>query len=339
MREGVDGGGMKLKAGQAIPILAALLYFCSWGYGAEAPLKIRAGYSVITAGPGVIWVTKEAGIFRKNGLDVELLYISTTLLSQAMLSGGVDIGTGTGVAAIASHVEGSDLMILGSVSTTGSLVYLISSKEITRAEQLEGKRIGVTRLGSSAHYVLRLALRELGISEKKVSVLQLESSANMLVALQKGNIDAFTTTDEYRFAAQKLGFHVLVDLRKLGIKTLAGDLFARRDFIQKNDEAVRRFIRAVVEGIHYYKTHKGRSMEIMARYMRAKDSELVRVGYDFYAPVYSAKPYPNVEGIKLALQDLAQRDPKAKDAKPEQFFDARFVKELDENGFIEGLYK
>ena len=330
---------IRLALGRAIPILATLLYFVSSSYGAEAPLKIRAGYSVITAGPGVIWVTKEAGIFRKNGLDVELLYISTTLLSQAMLSGGVDIGVGTGIAAITSHVEGSDLVILSSVSTTGSLVYLISSKEITKPEQLEGKRVGLTRLGSTAHFVLRLALRELGISEKKVSILQMESSANLLVALQKGNIDAFTTTEEYRFAAQKLGFNVLVDLRKLGIKTLGTDLFARRDFIQKNEEAGRRFIRAIVEGIHYYKTHKDRSMEIMARYMRGKDLEMVRVGYDFYAPVYSAKPYPNIEGIKLALQDLAQRNPKAKEAKPEQFLEARFVKDLDESGFIDRLYR
>ena len=319
--------------------MAALLYFASLTYAAEAPLKVRVGYSVITAGSSILWVTKEAGIFQKNGLDVELLYISTTLLSQALVSGSVDIGGVSGVPAVTSNLEGSDVVILASASTTGSLVYLVSAKEITRAEQLEGKKIGVTRLGSNAHFILRLALRELGISEKRVSVLQLESSANMLVALQKGNIDAFTTTEEYRFAAQKLGFNVLVDLRKLGIKTLAGDLFARRDFIQKNEEAVRRFVRAIVEGIHYYKTHKSRSMEIMARYMRAKDPEMVRVGYDFYAPVYSAKPYPNLEGIKVALQDFAQRNPKAKEAKAEQFFEARFVRELDESGFIDRLYR
>ena len=328
-----------MSLGRRILIVPALLYFVSLTYAAEAPVKVRVGYSVITAGPGVVWVTKESGIFQKNGLDVELLYIATTLLSQVMMSGGVDVGAGTGIAAITSNLEGSNLVIVASASTTGSLVYLVSSKEITRAEQLEGRRVGITRLGSTAHFVLRLALRELGISEKKVTILQLENSANLLVALQKGNIDAFTTTEEYRFAAQRLGFNVLVDLRKLGIKTLGTDLFARRGFMQKNEEVVRRFVRAIVEGIHYYKTHKNRSMEIMAKYMRAKDLEMVEVGYNFYAQVYSTKPYPNIGGIKLALQDIAQRNPKAREARPEQFFEARFVKELDESGFIDSLYR
>ena len=328
-----------MSLGQSILIGFALLYCVSLTHAAEVPLRVRVGYSVITAGPSLLWVTRDSGIFQKNGLDVELLYISTTLLSQSMVSGGVDVGGGTGIAAITSNVEGSDLVIIASASTTGSLVYLVSSREITRPEQLEGRRVGVTRLGSTAHFVLRLALRELGISEKKVNILQMESSANMLVALQKGNIDAFTTTEEYRFAAQRLGFNVLVDLRKLGIKTLGSDLFARRVFIQKNEEVVRRFVRAMVEGIHYYKTHKNRSMEVMAKYMRAKDLEMVEVGYDFYAQVYSAKPYPNIEGIKLALQDIAQRNPKAREARPEQFFEARFVKELDESGFIDSLYR
>ena len=328
-----------MSPGQRILIVSVLLYFVSLTYAAEAPVKVRVGYSVITAGPGVVWVTKESGIFQKNGLDVELLYISTTLLPQAMMSGGVDVGGVSGVPAVTSNLEGSDLIIVASVSTTGSLAYLVSSKEINRPEQLEGKKIGVTRLGSNSHFVLRLALKELGISEKKITILQMESSANMLIALQKGNIDAFPTTVEYRSTAQSLGFNVLVDLRKLGIKTLAGDLFARRAFIQKNEEAVRRFLRAIVEGIYYYKTHKNRSMEIMAKYMRAKDLKMVEVGYDFYAQVYSPKPYPNVEGIKLALEDIAQRNPKAREARPEQFFEARFVKELDESGFIDSLYK
>ncbi|MBI4526643.1 MAG: ABC transporter substrate-binding protein [Deltaproteobacteria bacterium] len=320
-------------------IVLAVLHFAPLTDAAEAPLKLRVGYSVITAGPSILWVTKETGIFTRHGLDVELLYISTTLLSQAMLSGAVEIGGVSGVPAVTSNLEGSDLVIFASVSSTGSLAYLVAAKEITRPEQLEGKRIGVTRLGSNSHFVLRLALKELGISEKKISILQLESSANMLVALQSGKIDAFPTTVEYRAAAQSLGFNVLVDLRKLGIKMLSGDLFARRPFIQKNEEIVRRFLRAIVEGIHYYKTHKHRSMEIMAKYMRAKDSKMLGVGYDFYAQAYVSRPYPNVQGIRLALEDLSQRNPKAREATTEQFFESGLVKELDESGFIDRLYK
>lgn len=328
-----------MSLGRRILIVAVLLYNASLTLAAEAPTQVRVGYSVITAGSSILWVTKELGIFLKNGLDVELLYISTTLLAQAMVGGGVHLGGVSALPAMTSNLEGGDLVIVASPSTTPSLAYLVSSKEITRPEQLEGKRVGITRLGSNSHFVLRLALKEMGIPEKKVTILQMESSANMLVALQKGNIDAFPTTQEYRSAAQRLGFNVLVDLGKLGIKTLAVDLFTGRGFIQKNEDVVRRFVRAIVEGTHYYKTHRNRAMEIMARYMRARELKLVEAGYDFYAEVYNAKPYPNVEGIKLALEDIAQRNPKAREAKPEQFFEARFVKELDESGFINSLYK
>ncbi|MBI4526644.1 MAG: ABC transporter substrate-binding protein [Deltaproteobacteria bacterium] len=320
-------------------IVFVIFCFAINAAAADAPMKLRLGYSVITAGHGVSWVTKETGLFHKNGLDVELLYVSTTLLSQSMLSGGVHIGAGTGIAALTSNLEGSDLVIIASLSTAPSLAYLVSSKEITKPQQLEGKKIGITRLGSTSHLILRMALKEFGIPEKKVTVLQMETSANMLIALQKGNIDAFPTTEEYRFAAERLGFNVLFDLQKLGIKPLGGDVFARRAFIQKNQQAVRRYLRAIVEGVHYYKNHKNASMDILARYMRAKDPKLVEVGYDFYARAYSLKPYPNLAGIKLALEDVAQRNPKAREARPEQFYEARFVKELDESGFIDSLYK
>jgi ABC-type nitrate/sulfonate/bicarbonate transport system substrate-binding protein len=112
-----------------------------------------------------------------------------------------------------------------------------------------------------------------------------------------------------------------------------------RSFIKRDEDAVRRFVKAMVEGIHYYKTHKVQSMEVMARYMRNTDRKVMEVGYDFNAEEYERKPYASIQGIQLALEEIAHRNPKAKEVKVEQFLDARFVRELDQNGFIDRLYK
>ena len=144
---------------------------------------------------------------------------------------------------------------------------------------------------------------------------------------------------ELAFAAKKLGLRVLVDIRKLGIEYLTNDMVTTRSFIEKNEDTVRKFVRAIVEGLHYYSTHKEKSMEIMARYMRTKDRKVIEVGYDWMAKEYQRKPYVSIRGIKAVLESIADRNPKAKEAKPEQFYNSKFVKELDESGFIDNLYR
>jgi ABC-type nitrate/sulfonate/bicarbonate transport system substrate-binding protein len=110
-------------------------------------------------------------------------------------------------------------------------------------------------------------------------------------------------------------------------------------FIQKNEETVRRFMKAMVDGIHYYKHHKSESMKVMGKYMRSTDPKIIEIGYDFNAEEYERKPYPSVLGIQSALEEIAHRNPRAREAKAGQFFDGRFVRELDQSGFIDGLYR
>ena len=159
------------------------------------------------------------------------------------------------------------------------------------------------------------------------------------MALQTGTIDATVLNPEEKFAAERFGIHVLFDLRKLGLEFLTSDIVTTRSYIKKEEETARRLVKAIVEGIHFYKSNKKKSMEIMGKYMRTEDSKIIEVGYDFTAEAYERAPYPSTKGIQLALEEIAQENPAAKKADVERFFDARLIQELDKSGFIDGLYR
>ena len=200
------------------------------------------------------------------------------------------------------------------------------------------KIIGIDRLGGTGDFILLRTLRKLAIDpDKDVTLRQVGQSPVRLAALQAGSIDATTITVEDKLAAEKFGLKILIDIPKLGIEVLSSGVVTTRSFIKREEETVRRFMRSIVEGIHHYRTHKARSIDIMSKYMKVADPRLIEVGYDFNAQTYRQKPYPFIQGIQLVLEQLAQTNSAAKTANPERFIDARFVKELDANGFIDRL--
>jgi NitT/TauT family transport system substrate-binding protein len=307
----------------------------------ETPARLTAGYSTNTAGQSVLWITNDAGLFQKNGRDVNLVFVqSAFLMTQALIAGDLPLAAMGGGGAVASNLAGSDLVIVGSLAKSPNLNYLVTRKEITRPEQLKGKRFGVARLGGASDSILRLALKKVGVDpDKEATILQIGLSPARIRAMDAGSIDGTILTVEERAAASNTSINVLLDLRNLGIEVLSNDLVTSRKFIRENEAAVRSFMKAVVEGIHRYKTYKPRATEIMSKYMRGADPKTIEVGYDFNADVYQRKPYPSREGIRLALQEAAVKNPRAAGAKAEQFFDDRFVRELDQSGFIDRLYK
>ena len=303
--------------------------------------KLRVGYSSVSAGQSVLWVTKEAGIFQKNGLDVELLFVqSASLMAQALAGQSLPMAIMSGATAMEGQINGGDLLILLMLKKTPALTYIVGSKNITKPEQLKGKKLAISRFGSVSDFLLRRALRELGIdSNKEVNILQIGGTPLRTAALQAGNIDATILTVEEKVSAERFGINVLFDLRQLGLEFFTNDVVTTRRFLRQEEDSARRFIKAMVEGIHYYKTRKKDSINIMAKYMKTTDRKIIEVGYDFNSTEYGRKPYPSTNAAQLALEEIAQRNPKAKEAKLEQFFDSAFIRELDESGFIDNLYK
>jgi len=308
---------------------------------AEPVTKLSAAYGTITSGYSVMWVAKDAGIFAQNGLDVELLLIqSSPILASAMLSGNVPLAIMGGAAAVTSNLSGSDLVLIGSLRKTSSLSFLVTTKDISRPEQLKGKILGIDRYGGAGDFILRLVLEKLGLNpDKDVTIRQVGQSPLRLAALQAGIIQGTTLSAEDKVAADKLGLPLLLDVRKLGVEFLGADIVATRRMIKTDEATVRRFMKALVEGIRYYKTHKVETMQTMVRYMKVKDTALIEAGYEFNVQEYQRKPYPSVGGIQVSLEQISQTNPKAKNVNVERFFDARFVRELDQSGFIDGLYK
>jgi ABC-type nitrate/sulfonate/bicarbonate transport system substrate-binding protein len=307
--------------------------------GAEPTTNLKVGYLSIAAGHSVLWVTKEAGLFKKNGLSVETIYAPSSALSQAMLARSIPLGISGPVSPLEANLKGADFVVLGTLRKTPTLVYLVSHKMITSVQQLRGKKLGVGRFGSATDKVLVMTLKKVGIEPHEVSLLQLGNSALRMLALQQQGIDGTILTVEDGLAAKRLGLNVLLDIRQLGIEYPTNEIITTRRFVEQNDRTIRAFMRSMVEGIYFYKTQKAKSIELMRKYIRIGEPDVIEVGYDFTAKETQRKPYVSLTGMKVAIDDLATTHPAAVKLKPEQFVDSRFVTELDQSGFIDALYR
>jgi NitT/TauT family transport system substrate-binding protein len=245
-----------------------------------------------------------------------------------------------GAGVLQSRLSGSDVvMIAGFLNTLD--YQLMVEKSITRPEQLKGKAMAVSRFGSSSDFATRYALEKLGlVPEKDVSILEIGSQPARFAALESGKIQAAMIAVPLTVRAKALGFRMLADLQMLGLEYQHTGLVTTQALIKSRPDLVRNVMKAYVEGIHYYKTNRPESIAILAKYLKTNDSEVLNEVYtDLGLTLTPQKPYPTLRGIDIMLRELAARDPKAKTARPEEFVDLTFIKELDSSGYIDRLYK
>ncbi|MBI4525705.1 MAG: ABC transporter substrate-binding protein [Deltaproteobacteria bacterium] len=331
----------KFSSAGLLPTFLVLLVSVAFGQSAPQPARLKVAYSTVAVGQSLAWVTKESGIFAQNQLDVELVFIgSSTVVTQALIAGNIPIAIMSGVAAINANLSGGDLIIVGSTKNEPVLSFLVTSKDISDTAQLKGRRLGVSRLGASSDFLLRYLLKRVGlVPEKDVAIVQVGSSPMRVAALAKGVIDGTALEIEEVMVARRLGFNVLIDISKLGIEALNSDVITTRKFILQSRETVRNFIKGIVDGVAFYKNNKAFSMEVISRYTKSTDKEKIELGYDHNARIYLKKPYPTVKGIQLALEEIRDRNPAAAGAGYQQFMDNSIVRELDESGYIDRLFK
>jgi NitT/TauT family transport system substrate-binding protein len=302
--------------------------------------KLHVGYSAQAGSLAPIWITKEAGIFKKHGLDVELLFIpGGPTAAAALMSGEVPITVVGGPAVVSSNLAGSDLVMIAGIVNTFAF-QIVSVKPITSYQQLKGKRLGVNRFGASPDVAARFALKHMGIDPKEVTILQLGEQSTRLQAMMAGQLEAAVFLPPITTMALKQGMNVLLDLAELGAEFQITGLGSSQRFLKQQRPTAIKFMQAFVEGIHYFKTHKPQSMKTIAKYMKINDMEAVSATYDYFAPkVVPQKPYPSLKGIK-ALIDLAAVDkPELKSIPPERFVNTTILKEVDDSGFIDRLYR
>jgi len=327
-----------------LTLLAALtvtLCFIRVSMAPAQVARIKVGYSSIGVGQSLVWVAKEAGLFKENGLDVQLIFIgSSSILTQAVIAGDVPIAIMSGTAAIGSQLAGSDVVMAASTKKDPAQAFLVTAKGISQPAQLKGKRLAVSRLGASSDFILRLILKKIGlVPDKDVAIVQIGSSPVRMAALVNGAADGTALTFEEMMIAKKMGFNVMLNLVELGVESLNSDVVTTRKFMRESRETVQRFIKGMVKGVSFFAANKKFSMDVIARYTKSNDTEKIEYGYDYAAKIFLRKPYPPIKGIQLALEEIGERTPAAKTASPEQFIDISIVKELDQSGFIDALYK
>jgi NitT/TauT family transport system substrate-binding protein len=302
--------------------------------------RLHVGYSAQAGSLAPIWITKEAGIFKKHGLDVELLFIpGGPTAAAALMSGEVPITVVGGPAVVSSNLAGSDLVMIAGIVNTFAF-QIVTVQSITSYLQLKGKRLGVNRYGASPDVAARFALKHMGIDAKDITILQLGEQSTRLTAMMAGQLEAAVFLPPITTMAVKQGMNVLLDLARLGAEFQITGLGSSQRFLARHRPTAIKFMQAFVEGIHYFKMHKSESMKTIAKYMKIDDMEAVSATYDYFAPnIVPQKPYPSLKGIKALIDLAAVEKPELRSISPERFVNTTILKEVDDSGFIDRLYR
>ncbi len=309
---------------------------------AAQPLeKLRLTYSAIGGSQASFWVPYEAGLFRKHGLDVELLYVAGGgRAAQVVQSGEVPIGVFTGGSVINSNLAGGDLVVIASSMNVMTFV-VMARPEIRNAEDLKGKKIGVSRFGSATDFGLRYVEQKWPVKRQRdFAVLQMGGVSDVYNALRAGVLDAAVINAELGVLARREGFRELADIAKMGIQFPTSSVITTRSYVKRNENTLRKFIRGFVEGVHYAKTQRGPTIKIMMKYLRSSDATMFNDLYDMYVLQNIPRiPWPSPESLQTVIDQMAETNPKVASLKPEQFIDSRFMAELEKDGFLQKLWK
>jgi len=303
--------------------------------------KINTAYISTTPGSSsVLWVAKETRVFDKHGIDATVIFISGSVRGiQAILAGEIPIGEGGGPGLASARLAGGDVVaVAGNVNVLP--YYLVSHPTIKRHEDLKGKIGGTHIAGTTAEFALKVGLKKLGIDPlKDVSLRVIGGAIERMVALQKGIVQFTVVTEAGKAQAEKLGYPTVVDMVALQIPFPQNGIYTSTKLIRENPDFVRRYLRAYTETIHFYKTRKEETLKIMRKYSRVEDRKVLEEAWDWHAKFMPEAPYPPLEGYQLVLQDMAEKNPKAAQANVKDYMDTRFIKELEDTGFIKGMYR
>ena len=302
-------------------------------------IKMTLGYGSISTNHFPAWMAKESGIFRDNGLDVELVYFrGGTTAMMALLSRETPISEIAGPSVVSASLRGTDVvMIAGGVVTSDQ--WLVTRPDIKAAEQLKGGSVATSVYGGSSDFLARMALKKIGLTPvKDVAIVQIGGVPERLGALEKGKVQAAMLGVTEALMAQKKGFNALAAATQV---YQASGVATTRRFIRERPDIVRRYIKSQIEAVHRIKTDRETAKKVLLKYLGPQDKDVLERRYDYASADERLPPkqYPTLEGIKNILESLAETDPKAKTAKPEDFVDMSFIKELDKSGFVDDLYK
>ncbi len=308
----------------------------SWGQSQA----LTAFYTAPVAAMAPMWIAKEAGFFKKQGLDVDLVFIgSGPTGTAAVLAGQVDVGIIGGFAPIRAILGGAkDLVIIG--QSKGAIVgAIVGKKEISSVQDLKGRRLGIDRIGSNPDMYTQAALSRFQVDPlRDLQYVQLGNIGQGIPALKAGVIDALTASPPDDLFAQRLGFKVILDITAMKIPFAATVLVSARNTVARKQAELTKFMRAYAEAVHYFLMNPEGTAQIVAKYIKVQDKDVVTYGIEAEGKVMGKTLQVDSKGIELILGLISKSVPQAASAKAEDFYDSRFFTELKDSGFLKRLW-
>ena len=338
-----DKKGDAMKTFHKIVASAGILLAASTGSvkkSAAQSSSLTAFYTAPVVSMAPMWIAKEAGFFKKQGLDVKLVFIASGPLgTTSILSGDVDVGIIGGFAPIRAIAGGAKNLVMIGQSKNRMTGAIVGKKEIASVQDLKGKRLGIDRIGSNPDMFTQASLARFNMDPlKDVNYIQLGSIGQGIPALKAGTIDALTTGAPHDLFAQRLGFRVILDITALKIPFAATVLLTARNTVERKQADLTKFMRAYAEAMHYFLTNAEGTNQIVAKYTKVEDREVNAYAIDSESKAVEKTLQIDPKGIELILALIAKSMPQAQSVKTEEFYDARFTNELRDSGFLKRLW-
>lgn len=313
--------------------LLALLLFAPGELRGQTK-RIPVAYSAVSATQSAFYLAKEAGYFEKHGLSVDPIYVASgTKVAQAVIAGEFPVALAGGTI-VNANLAGGDIVIVGGIVNVPAF-YVGVHPSIKRIEDLKGKAIGVTTYGSSTDFSIRYLLKKSGLEpDRDVKVLQMGGQPQIVAAMVAGGIQAGVLSSPSDFKAKKAGFQLLVDFKTVGLDYPTVSLVSTRSFIKKDPQTARRFLMAYAEGVERVYQDKEFAIKVIGKYTKTDEREALETAYAYATTFIERPPRLPYKGVETILAQLAEKDPKVKAHKAEDFTDPTFYNELEKSGFF-----
>ena len=301
--------------------------------------KINWGVTSLSAGNWIPWIAKEAKIYEKYGLDVELILLRGSGQTSAALLGGSIFASPVALPTVMlADLSGADLINVAH-TVPGVQTKMLVKPEIKRPEDLRGKRVATSSLGSLGDFLFKYLLRKHGLDpNREIIWLSIGTPPERLQALFTGAVDATEASYPFDVQAERKGFRVLFDARKEVVYPSMSVVTRRKNIIEDRD-TVMRMVKAHVEGIAYFKNNRDFSIKVLSKQLKINDRDTLENSYETYKQDFISVPYPITKGLEATYDYVAQSRPEIRNRKPEEFVDPSFIAELDKSGFIKRLYE
>ena len=315
-----------------------IMVFCGGSGKLNAQERLNFAYISPNAGSSsVLWVAKDAGIFKKHGLDVNVVYIEGTPKAlMSLFAGELQVVAGTGPAVVQAKMRGADVtMIMG--FEVFLPYYLIAIPDVKRVEDLKGKIGANHSAATSADFAMRLGLRNIGFDPERDVNLRVVGATNLrMLAMQQGQAQFTVITTTEREEAEKRGFKVLVDLASKRIPYPHSGLITSQRMLREKHDAMLRFGRATVEAIHFFKTQKASTTAVLKKYAKT-DLSTLDSAYAYLKTALPDAPYPTIEGMKTYIAEAGRTQKEIAKTDPASFVDSSIVKSVEKEGFLKSL--